>query len=189
MKSCKTLCHAMIRIAQLSLMVSFSSISQGQDTFIYLEKVQGMEEQEMDKLDCYNWAKIQSGFDLMHAPIATLPPPLQKPRQSGLIHGAGRGATVGAISGAIGGKAGKGATTGSFIGGIRRQDQTMRGGAAARPGGGSTGSPGPAKTWHYQSRLQCLHRSPWLHSKITPGGTASAVGLVGDPPPIINNTS
>lgn len=127
MKSCKTLCHAMIRIAQLSLMVSFSSISQGQDTFIYLEKVQGMEEQEMDKLDCYNWAKIQSGFDLMHAPIATPPPPLQKPRQSGLIHGAGRGATVGAISGAIGGKAGKGATTGSFIGGIRRQDQTMRG--------------------------------------------------------------
>ncbi len=62
-----------------------------------------------DELECYNWAKQQSGFDPMAAPQATAPPTQQQSSGGGALGGAAPGAAIGAVGGAIAGNAGKGA--------------------------------------------------------------------------------
>ena len=98
-----------------------------QEPFIYPEKGQSAEQQENDKLDCYTWAKGQTGFDPMQVPTATTAPPQQGTQQSSAVRGAAGGALVGVTAGAIAGDAGKGAAigaaSGALIGGMRRRDQ------------------------------------------------------------------
>jgi len=98
-----------------------------QEPFIYPEKGQSAEQQEKDKLDCYTWAKGQTGFDPMQVPTATAPPPEQEAPKGGVGRGAAGGALVGVTVGAIAGDAGKGAAigaaSGALVGGMRRSDQ------------------------------------------------------------------
>ncbi len=98
-----------------------------QELIIYPDKGQSPQQQEQDQLQCYSWAKQQTGFDPMQQPRATTPPPQQQAQQGGAGRGAARGAAVGAVGGAIGGNAGKGAAigaaTGALLGGMRRRDQ------------------------------------------------------------------
>lgn len=85
----------------------------GGEPVVYPAKGQSQQQMEMDKSSCYSWAKGQTGFDPMQAPVpATAAEP-----QGGAVKGAAKGAAVGAAVGAIAGDAGKGAAIGATAGG------------------------------------------------------------------------
>lgn len=96
-------------------------------TFVYPEKGQNAQQQEVDRGQCYSWAVQQSGFDPANSRVATAPPPVQGAPQGGLFRGAFGGAALGAVGGAIGGDAGEGAAIGAAVGGLfglmRRAEQ------------------------------------------------------------------
>jgi hypothetical protein len=97
---------------------------------IYPNKGQNAQQQEMDKYQCYNWAKQNSGFDPM-APIQpTAPPPPPQAAQGGAGKGAAAGALGGLAIGSLYGQAGKGAAAGAMagglMGGMRRREQMQR---------------------------------------------------------------
>jgi hypothetical protein len=110
--------------AAIALLVSTGG-ALAQEPYVYPGKGQSQQQMEQDKMECYQWAKGQTGFDPMQAPQATAPPPQQK---GGALRGAAGGAAMGAAIGAIAGDAGKGAAIGAASGGIiggarRRQSQ------------------------------------------------------------------
>ncbi len=97
---------------------------------IYPSQGQTQQQQEMDKFQCYSWAKETSGFDPM-APIqATAPPPPAQAPVGGVAKGGAGGAVVGLAAGSLAGEAGKGAAIGAaaggLIGGMRRREQVQR---------------------------------------------------------------
>jgi len=97
-----------------------------QELFVYPEKGQTDEQQKKDEMECYHWAKGQTGFDPMEVPRATSAPPQQSgPGVGGTaVRGAGLGAVAGKITGAGGGKgAAAGAAVGGLVGGMRRNNQ------------------------------------------------------------------
>ena len=98
-----------------------------QDLIVYPAKGQSQDQMEKDKLECYTWAKGQTGFDPMKMPTASSPPPQQEVQQGGVGRGAVRGGAVGLAAGAIAGDAGKGAAigavSGGLIGGMKKRDQ------------------------------------------------------------------
>jgi hypothetical protein len=112
----------------LALLVSVVALlTEGQaQMFIYPEKGQSKDQQELDQFTCYKWAKEQTGIDPNQTSVAAAPPP---PEKGQAVHGAARGAAVGAIGGAIGGDAGKGAAIGAAVGGgagaMRRRRSEM----------------------------------------------------------------
>ncbi|MCA9500700.1 MAG: hypothetical protein MRJ67_16800 [Nitrospirales bacterium] len=91
----------------------FTTYVQAQ-TFVFPEKGQSPEQQELDDFTCYKWAKQQTGYDPEHPDLAAAPPP---PSGGGAMRGAMGGAALGAIGGAIAGNAGKGAAIGAAAGG------------------------------------------------------------------------
>lgn len=82
--------------------------------FVYPEKGQSKDQQEMDQFSCYKWAKEQTGIDPNQTSTAAAPAP---PQQGQVAGGAMRGAALGAAGGAIAGDAGKGAAVGAAVGG------------------------------------------------------------------------
>jgi len=92
------------------------------ELMIYPNEDQDAEKQEMDKFQCYGWAKDQSGFDPMAPPTATKAPPEQEAQKGGVVRGAAGGAAVGAIIDGGDGAA-KGAAAGAVLGGMRRNSQ------------------------------------------------------------------
>jgi hypothetical protein len=89
-----------------------------QDLIVYPAKGQSQDQMEKDKLECYTWAKGQTGFDPMKMPTASSPPPQQEAQKGGVGRGAVRGGAVGLAAGAIAGDAGKGAAIGAASGGL-----------------------------------------------------------------------
>ena len=57
----------MIRLATLALLVTFVGAppAGAQEVFFYPSKGQSPEQLEKDKMECYSWAKGQTGFDPM----------------------------------------------------------------------------------------------------------------------------
>lgn len=100
--------------------LTFSGGLMAQDVFVYPQEGQTQDQQEQDEHACYKWARDNTGFDPMAAPVATAPPP-QGGGSGGA--GAGGGAVAGAaVGGIVGGSSGawKGAAVGGVIGGTRR---------------------------------------------------------------------
>ena len=97
---------------------------------IYPSKGQTSQQQEMDRFQCYTWAKETSGFDPMAPVQATAPPPPAQAPVGGAGKGAAGGAVVGLAAGSLSGEAGKGAAIGAaaggLIGGMRRREQVQR---------------------------------------------------------------
>lgn len=96
-------------------------------TFVFPEKGQSPEQQELDDFTCFKWAKQQTGYDPEHPTLAATPPP---PSGGGAMRGAMGGAALGAIGGAIAGNAGEGAAIGAAAGGgmgMMRQRRVERG--------------------------------------------------------------
>jgi hypothetical protein len=93
--------------------------------FIYPAQGQSPEQQSQDDLECFNFAKSQTGYDPMNPPQITAAAPSQG--SSGQrVRGAARGAAAGAIIGeVVDNDAGKGAAVGATLG-------VMRGGQQSR---------------------------------------------------------
>jgi hypothetical protein len=103
----------MMGVTTLFTLVFALSISQAQ-MFIFPQKGQSPDQQELDEFSCYKWAKQQTGFDPNQQAAANSAPRQQR---GGALHGAMGGAALGAIGGAIAGDAGKGAAIGAAVGG------------------------------------------------------------------------
>ena len=109
------------------------STAQGLGLYVFPADGQTKEQQAADELECYNWAKEQTGVD----PIS--PPQIEAEevdtsRDGSGVRGAARGAAAGAAIGAIAGDAGKGAAIGAVAGGLKgRRDK--RGGDQAEQAG------------------------------------------------------
>jgi hypothetical protein len=91
-----------------------------QNVVIYPAKGQNQQQMEMDKYECYTWAKQQTGFDPMAMPTATSAPPpsAQGSPAGGAVKGGAGGALVGLAIGSLSGSAGEGAAIGAVAGGI-----------------------------------------------------------------------
>ena len=108
--------RAVILLIGLTFLASSVGAS---EVFFYPAKGQSPEQLEKDKMECYSWAKTQTGFDPM-TPGPTLDTSgvdaAQQAKKGSAVRGAARGAAVGAVGGAIGGDAGKGAGVGAGVG-------------------------------------------------------------------------
>jgi len=100
-----------------------------QQQFVYPQKGQSQQQQDIDTAECTRWAKAQSGVD----PNAPKQQEQVGSHARGAAGGAARGAAVGAAVGAIGGDAGKGAGAGAVVGGVagRRRSKMQKGAAEA----------------------------------------------------------
>ena len=125
----KQSCFVLIMGFTLALFCFGSALAQN-ELMIYPKKGQNQDQQDLDKTQCYRWAKEQSGFDPMAPPTASTPPPQAEAKKGGVGRGAVRGGLVGVAGGAIVGNAGKGAAigaaSGALIGGMRRKDQVAK---------------------------------------------------------------
>lgn len=100
-----------------------------QQVFVYPQKQQSQQQQDIDTAECTRWAKAQSGVD----PNAPQPQEHLGSNARGTVGGAAKGAAVGAAVGAIAGNAGKGAGAGAVVGGVagrrgsKKQKQAAQG--------------------------------------------------------------
>jgi len=126
------------------------------EVFFYPAKGQSSEQLENDKMECYSWAKGQTGFD----PMTPAPTPdtsgasqAEAAKQGSAARGAARGAAVGAVGGAIGGDAGKGAAVGAGAGAVAGRGRANRNAREAQ---------GQAKS-DYEARLAAYNgeRAKW----------------------------
>ena len=112
-------------LIMLSIVLFCVTPAIGQDPIVYPEKGQSQAQMDKDKLDCYSWAKNQTGFDPMQQPTASSPPPSDPGTSASAVRGAAGGALAGLAIGSLAGEAGKGAAIGAvgggLIGGARRR--------------------------------------------------------------------
>jgi hypothetical protein len=82
-------------LSLITVLVLYSPFGWGAEPYVYPAKGQSAEQQEMDKYQCYNWAKDQTGVD----PMVNQVPAQAQEKQGGALRGAARGAAIGAIVG------------------------------------------------------------------------------------------
>ena len=101
-----------------------------QQVFVYPQKGQTQQQQDIDTAECTRWAKGQSGVD----PNAAKTPEQVGSNARGTARGAAKGAAAGAAVGAIAGDAGKGAAAGAVVGGVggRRRSKAQKQAAQAQ---------------------------------------------------------
>ena len=85
--------------------------------YVFPNNNQDAQTQEADEIDCYKWAKEQSGIDPMNIEVEA--EQVDTAPDGSAVKGAARGAAAGAAIGAIAGDAGKGAAIGAAAGGMR----------------------------------------------------------------------
>ena len=95
-----------------------SSIGSGLGVFIFPGEGQNQEQQDKDEMDCFNWAKQETGYDPLN-PTQVQAQQVDKSADGSAIRGAAGGAAAGAAIGAIAGDAGDGAAIGAIVGGLR----------------------------------------------------------------------
>lgn len=81
--------------------------------FVYPGQGQGAAQQNKDEVECYQWARQQTGIDPMASPPPAAAPEVPK---GGAVKGAAGGAVVGTAVGAIAGDTGEGAAIGAVAG-------------------------------------------------------------------------
>ena len=99
--------------------------------FIYPAEDQTTDQQQKDKMECYNWASQQSNFDpyaaYQRTSQAQAAANAAAQPQGDVLRGAARGAIGGLIIGEIAGDAGEGAAigavSGGLIGGMKRRNR------------------------------------------------------------------
>ncbi len=95
-----------------------NSLTKSLDLFVFPAKGQDKNQQDKDQLDCYRWAKEQTGYDPMN-PTKVEVKKADTNLDGSAVVGAAGGAAAGAAIGAIAGDAGKGAAIGAVVGGLR----------------------------------------------------------------------
>jgi hypothetical protein len=119
------------RLAAGVMLVCVPALAAAQ-SFVYPERGQSAQQQELDRRQCHGWAVQQTGFDPANPRVATPPPPppQQVAGSGAMARGAAGGAALGAVGGAIAGDAGKGAAigagAGALLGGMRRSQQIQQ---------------------------------------------------------------
>jgi len=109
---------------------SSASPSSQLGVYVFPAKGQSGEQEQLDQLHCYDWARNQTHLDPLaqpaSPPVVVGSPPPPNPPPTG--HTAARGAAGGALVGAIAGNAGAGAAIGAGAGAIRgsRQNQAAQ---------------------------------------------------------------
>lgn len=99
---------------------------------IYPARGQSAQLQDKDKLQCYGWAKGQTGFDPMQAPPPAEPAPTgaktaSRQTAAGFVRGAAVGAAVGEVSHHDAGRgAAAGALGGAALAGVRERQATQQ---------------------------------------------------------------
>ncbi len=119
---------SMIGVTTVFMLVMGLSNAQAQ-MFIFPQKGQSPDQQELDEFTCHKWAKQQTGVDPNQQVAATSAPTQQR---GGAMRGAMGGAALGAIGGAIAGDAGKGAAIGAAVGGGSGAIRQRRGNRSAQ---------------------------------------------------------
>ena len=95
-----------------------SSIGSSIGVFIFPGEGQDQAQQDKDEVDCFKWAKEQTGYDPMN-PTQVQAEQVDRSADGSAIRGAAGGAAAGAAIGAIAGDTGEGAAIGAIVGGIR----------------------------------------------------------------------
>jgi len=95
---------------------SYMEISKKLGMYVFPNENQDAPTQETDEIDCYKWAKAQSGIDPMNITVEA--EQVEAGPDGSAVRGAARGAAAGAAIGAIAGDAGKGAAIGATAGGM-----------------------------------------------------------------------
>lgn len=98
--------------------VNSNSLTKSLDLFVFPAKGQDKKQQDADQLECYRWAKEQTGYDPMN-PTKVEAKAANTDLNGSAVVGAAGGAAAGAAIGAIAGDAGKGAAIGAVVGGLR----------------------------------------------------------------------
>jgi hypothetical protein len=108
----------LVSIVLLVMAAGQAAAQQQKDFMVYPSKGQNQQQTEMDKFECYSWAKQQTGFDPMATPTATSPPPpsSQASVGGGMVKGGAVGVLGGLAIGSLPGNAGKGAAIGAAAG-------------------------------------------------------------------------
>jgi hypothetical protein len=96
--------------------IAYNQVSKGLALYVFPAKGQSNQQQKKDEIECYNWAKDQSGIDPLNLPKTEVP--VQSGPSGGAVKGAAKGAAAGAAIGAITGDAGQGAAVGAAAGGM-----------------------------------------------------------------------
>jgi len=95
-----------------------TSIGQGLGLYVFPANGQDQATQDSDEVECYKWAKQQTGVDPINPPQVAAEQ-VDRSADGTAIAGAAGGAAAGAAIGAIAGDTGKGAAIGAVVGGIR----------------------------------------------------------------------
>ena len=95
-----------------------NSLTKALGIFVFPAKGQDKNQQDTDQLECYRWAKEQTGYDPMN-PTKVEVKAADTNLDGSAVVGAAGGAAAGAAIGAIAGDAGKGAAIGAVVGGLR----------------------------------------------------------------------
>lgn len=104
--------------AQDALYAQTTSIASGLGLYVFPPDSTTQEQQDADEIECYKWAKQQTGVDPINPPQIEAEQVDTGPDGSA-VRGAAGGAAAGAAIGAIAGDAGKGAAIGAVAGGLR----------------------------------------------------------------------
>lgn len=95
-----------------------TSIGSGLGLYVFPSNNQNQEQQDADEIECYKWAKQQTGVDPINPPQVQAAQ-VDRSADGTAVVGAAGGAAAGAAIGAIAGDAGKGAAIGAVVGGLR----------------------------------------------------------------------
>lgn len=101
-----------------SIIAQSTSIASSLDIYVFPGENQTKEQQDVDEVTCFKWAKEQTGYDPMN-PTKVQAAEVDKSADGSAVKGAARGAAAGAAIGAIAGDTGDGAAIGAVVGGIR----------------------------------------------------------------------
>ncbi len=141
MRTIFTICIGIFLGAGITTQVyAQDTLASGFGLYVFPAQDQSREQQDADEMECYRWAKEQSGVDPMNPPDVQAAQ-VDTSADGSAIVGAAGGAAAGAAIGAIAGDAGQGAAIGAVVGGIRgrrakrvgdqRQQQANNAAAAA----------------------------------------------------------
>ena len=95
-----------------------SSIGSSLGVYIFPGEGQDQAQQDKDEMECFTWAKNQTGYDPLN-PTQVEAAQVDRSADGSAIRGAAGGAAAGAAIGAIAGDTGDGAAIGAIVGGIR----------------------------------------------------------------------
>ncbi len=118
MKKYLTLLIITLFSAVTAMAQNTSSIGSSIGVYIFPGEGQDQKQQDVDELECFNWAKQQTGYDPMN-PTQVQAAAVETGPDGAGIRGAAGGAAAGAAIGAIAGDTGEGAAIGAVVGGLR----------------------------------------------------------------------